>query len=196
MEKYEILTIEKGEVAIGTLKGEPKPDKGYYEKTMKGALSINPCAMYCPSCSETHEYKYGKVLRKWTLNHGDLNFKLSYKKDTQGNLYASCDSCGFDLRKDVEDFNIVTKPPQKEIFHERYLEGVRYKEGMYWLDYNDFKETLLNIRNGDKIKLCIKQRIGPSTNILTLKESVFKNAKELRAEGDKIGIPRKFWRNN
>lgn len=174
---------------------EPPKDTGIYERETKGRISVVPTTHYCPSCSATHEYKYGKVIRKWELNHSDLNFKLSYRKDEDGELYAECDNCGFDLRKDViktevkSNHNLNTK-------REIYLEGAYYKEACYYINYEDFKRTLNSLKEGDNVKFCIKQRIGPSLNILTLDDSVFKNISKLIIKDGEVGIPKQFWRNN
>ena len=101
-----IIDVPKGK----RIRGEeilPAPeDLGYYEKKSTSGISIAPTTPYCPACSATHEYNYGKIRRKWNLFHGDLNFKLSYREDREKNLYAKCDNpqCNFDLRMDVNNW--------------------------------------------------------------------------------------------
>ena len=174
---------------------EPVKDTGFYERNTKGRISIVPTTTYCPSCSATHEFKYGKVIRKWELKHQDLNFELSYQKDEKGNLYAQCDDCGFDLRKDVVNHRTEEDKLEK-VKRDIYLEGAYYKEGCYFINYEDFKATLQNLKEGDNVRFCIKQKIGPSLNILNLSEEIFKNLDKLVIEGSKVGIPRNYWRNN
>ena len=83
-----IIDVPKGKIIRGEEILSAAEDLGYYEKKTNSGISIAPTTPYCPACSATHEYNYGKIRRKWNLFHGDLNFKLSYREDRDGNLYA------------------------------------------------------------------------------------------------------------
>ena len=190
-----IVDVPQGHRSRGTEVFSPVDDKGYYERVAKGRISVTPSTHYCPSCSATHELsRWGKIQRKWFLEHGDLQFKLSYKEDKDGELYATCNACGFDLRDEVSEFS-VEPPEEKEMRKDIYLDDAKYQNGCYYIKYEDFKSALLRRKNDESIKVCIKQKIGPSLNIMEMKDEVFRNASDCRMDGDRIGIPRTMWRN-
>jgi hypothetical protein len=194
----DIIDVPKGKKIRGSKILPPSEDLGYYEKKTNSGISITPTTQYCPSCSSTHEYNYGKIRRKWNLFHGDLNFKLSYKEDKGGNLYAQCDNpqCNFDLRMDVNSEGLITPDHSDTYSNEVYLEDVKYANGAYLIKYEEFKELLIKKRNGEHLKICLKQRIGPSVNVLILDDEVFHNASKLNMENDKISIPKRYWKNH
>jgi len=192
-----IIDVPKGKIIRGEEILSAAEDLGYYEKKTNSGISIAPTTPYCPACSATHEYNYGKIRRKWNLFHGDLNFKLSYREDRDGNLYAKCDNpqCNFDLRMDVNNEGLIIPGESDSYSNEVYLEDVKYANGSYLVKYDEFKQLLIKKRNGENLKICLKQRIGPSMNILILDDEVFHNASNLNMENDKISIPKRYWRN-
>ena len=102
----DIIDVPKGKKIRGSQILPPSEDLGYYEKKTSSGISIAPTTPYCPACSATHEYNYGKIRRKWNLFHGDLNFKLSYREDREKNLYAKCDNpkCKGNLKDTIINF--------------------------------------------------------------------------------------------
>lgn len=195
MQEYPNSFAKQGEGLRGLEVIPESKEVGYYIVQKGNSQSAVPHSSYCPSCSSTDEYKYGKVQRKWSLDIADLEFKLSYKKDEKG-LYASCDVCGFDLRDELFIEPEIKAEKPKAIEKEIMIQGAYFSEGFYWIDVEDFKKTMIKFREGVKVKLCIQQKIGPSVNILTMSHDAFKNASELSMKNHKIGIPRKFWKNN
>lgn len=191
-----MASAKKGEGLRGLTVIPENKDVGYYIMQKGSNQSAIPHSTYCPSCSSTEEYKYGTVQRKWSLDIGDLEFKLSYRKTDSGELYACCDVCGLDLREDISDFDFIQQEKPKPIEKEIMVQGAYFSEGFYWIDVEDFKKTMIKFREGVKVKLCIQQKIGPSINILTMSPDAFSNASELSMKNGKIGIPRKFWKNN
>ena len=175
----------------------PAEDLGYYERVMKGNLSIVPCTTYCPSCSDILEYnkRSGSVKRKWSLSHGDLQFKLSYRKDHNNELYAVCDNCGFDLRKEPpntirERLNDI----EEVIKTDRYIfKEYKYQNGNYYIPLSEFMNVAKKYKAGERVDMIINQKIGPSINILRLKDGALKNIQGFDIQNDVIGIPKSDW---
>jgi hypothetical protein len=172
-------------------------DKGYFERYLRGTPSIVPCTTYCPSCSDLLEYnkRSGQVKRKWSLNHGDLQFKLSYHQDHNGKLYAKCDACGFDLRKEPPNTIRERINNADEIIKSnRYkIKDYKYKNGNYYIPISEFISVAKKGKCGERVEMIIEQRIGPSINLLRLNEGALKNTKEFDIRGDVIGIPQSNW---
>lgn len=172
-------------------------DVGYYERLMKGKVSIVPCTTYCPSCSDTLEYnkRSGSVRRKWSLSHGDLKFKLSYREDSNGDLYAVCDSCGFDLRKDPPNTIREQLGDAVQIIKSNRYEfkDYKYQNGNYYVAVSEFMEVAKKGKSGERIEMVIEQKIGPSVNLLRLVDGALKNTSGFDMQGDVIGIPRSNW---
>ena len=158
----DIIDVPKGYKIRGSEISPASEDLGYYEKKTSSGISIAPSTTYCPSCSATHEYSYGKVRRKWNLLHGDLNFKLSYHQDNEGNLYAACDNpqCNFDLRMDAKEEELVKRDEAPIYSYEIYLENVKYANGGYLINFEEFKNLLLKKRNGENLKFVLNRRLA------------------------------------
>ena len=99
------------------------------------------------------------------------------------------------MRMDVNNEGLI-KSEESDIYsNEVYLEDVKYANGGYLVKYDEFKQLLIKKRKGENLKICLKQRIGPSMNILILDDKVFHNASKLNMENDKISIPKRYWKN-
>ena len=73
---------------------------------------------------------------------------------------------------------------------EQYVKGVYYKEGYYWVEFNDYKKARLAFSDGIQIKLCF---INSNGDIKAMNNKAFSNAKYLKSEGTKIGIIASMW---
>lgn len=193
----DIAHIPFGHRARGIEVSPPDDDVGYYERLMKGKVSIMPCTTYCPSCSDLLEYdkRKGSVKRKWSLKHGDLKFKLSYREDHKGDLYAVCDACGFDLRKEPPNTIRERLGGHTEVIKSnRYrFKEFKYQNGNYYIPVSEFMAVAKKGKGGERIELVIEQKIGPSVNLLRLKDGALKNTHGFDMQGESIGIPRLHW---
>ena len=191
-----IVDVPFGHSAMGTVVSEPDDDKGYYERTMQHKISVVPTTAYCPSCSAILEYdsRSGKVKPKWMLQHSDLEFNLSYREDDEGNLYAECDSCGFDLRKDVVQTIENDEGQATEVFRDIVVDNPTYRNGCYYIPVESFIEVAKAFTKGGRLKLCIKQRIGPSVNTYRLDDEAYKDARQFDSSSKGLlGIPKRHW---
>lgn len=194
--KHITVDIPYGYSARGTIVSEPDDDKGYYERTMQNKISVVPTTPYCPSCSATLEYdsRSGKVKPKWMLQHNDLEFQLSYREDEEGNLYAECDVCGFDLRKEVIQTIEDEKETKTKVFRDIVVSNPIYRNGCYYIPIEPFIEVAKAHAQGGRLKLCIKQQIGPSVNTYRLKDEAFKDARQFDSSSNGLlGIHKRHW---
>ena len=173
----------------------PKKDSGYEVINKKGKTYVIPYSTYCPICSDTMEKGYdGKLKRKFHILEHDLNFDLKYNKDTNGELYATCDSCGFDLRKDVDNnHNSLKKEEIERIKRSIYVKGVKFSHGNYYLNYQDFIEFARSWNEGNLIELIISYKVMSQEYRYKLNEECLKDVSSFHKNDGKLGIPRKFW---
>tara|TARA_Y100000389_G_scaffold62597_1_gene58648 strand:+ start:7104 stop:7703 length:600 start_codon:yes stop_codon:yes gene_type:complete len=176
---------------------KPAKDKGYSNQTINGQISAIPCAIYCPSCSDVMEVdRYQQLKRKFIINGQDLIFDISYQEDEEGNLYAKCNSCGFDLRNDAfhDRNNREIKKVLKPILRQHIVEEVKYRSGRFFIPKKDFIDLAKMYIQGDRVEICIRQKIGYNTYTYFAKDDVFENPKELVYENDEVGISRNYWK--
>tara|TARA_Y100000310_G_scaffold339555_1_gene432574 strand:- start:4778 stop:5374 length:597 start_codon:yes stop_codon:yes gene_type:complete len=194
--KPTITDIPKGKWASGTNILEPSKDMGYYENTINGQVGANPITTYCPSCSsilETDRYKNQK--RKFRIKPHDLVFDIKYVKDDD-ELYAKCNVCGFDLRsKHYSDTSIPkNKDEFRPIKREYIIEQVKYKEGKFFIPKDEFIKLARAYIQGDRIEICIRQKIGNDTYTYIAQDGVFENPKSLVYNDSEVGISRNHWK--
>ncbi len=195
--KPTITDIPEGMGASGESIYKPAKDKGYSNQTINGQTSAIPCAIYCPSCSDVMEVdRYQQLKRKFIINGRDLTFDISYRQDEDGVLYAKCNSCNFDLRNDAyEDRNNKeTKKVLKPILRQHIVEKVKYKNGRFFIPKNDFIELAKMYIQGDRVEICIRQKIGYDNYTYIAKDDVFENPKDLIYDEDEVGIKRNYWK--
>ena len=134
----------------------PYIETNVYERSWGRNTQIVPHQLYCPNCSTLTEYdqKWGEVRPKRFVEEGDYVFDLEYAEDQTGESpsgnYVKCKSCGFDLRKIVED-NVWkkdsdadgedTSPRGEEVVIEWIAESY-YSEGHYYLTMAEFKRIV------------------------------------------------------
>jgi|TARA_B100000287_G_scaffold396652_1_gene412501 hypothetical protein len=173
----------------------PKQDKGYEIVNKNGKTYVIPYTTYCPICSDIMEKGYdGKLKRKFHILEHDLNFKLKYNEDTEGNLYATCDSCGFDLRKDVDNqHNSIKKEEIERIKRSIYVNNVKFSHGNYYLNYQDFIDFARSWNEGNSIELIISYKVMTQEYKYKLNEECLKDVSNFHKSEGKLGIPRKFW---
>jgi hypothetical protein len=192
-----ITDIPDGMGASGQTIYEPAKDKGYFNQTINGQISAIPYAIYCPSCSDVMEVdRYQQLKRKFIIDGRDLTFNISYQEDEEGNLYAKCNSCNFDLRNDAyEDRNNKEiKKVLKPILRQHIVEEVKYRNGRFFIPKQDFIDLAKMYIQGDRVEICIRQKIGYNNYTYIAKDEVFENPKELIYENNEVGIKRNYWK--
>jgi hypothetical protein len=195
MTDIEIIDIPKNMGISGNELYAPKKDKGYELVNKNGKTFVIPCSTYCPICSDTMEKGYdGKLKRKFHLSEHDLIFDLKYNKDTNGELYATCDSCGFDLRKDVDNkHNVLKKEVIERIKRSIYVKDVKFSHGNYYLNYQDFIEFARSCNEGNSIELIISYKVMSQEYRYKLNEDCLKDVSNFHKNDGMLGIPRNFW---
>jgi len=175
----------KGLEVFDIIKTQP-----YYQFQKGSSVSTVPTLAYCPNCSQTHEFRHGKVTPKWSLEIADLEFRLHYQEDENGEVYASCTKCNTDLREDliIEDF--LEPKVEEQTVREVYVKNVYYKQGYYWMKQKSFKSVMVQHREGVKIQLCF---IHSNGDVKRMKNEAFSNAKYLLMKEDNIGVKSTLW---
>jgi hypothetical protein len=190
MKDIEIAHIKFGESSKGLEVSTIEKEIGYYQFQKGSSMTAVPTNSYCPVCSKTHENKYGKLIPKWSLEIQDLELRLSYGEDENGCLYAKCDICGFDMRKDFDLYSTLDPIIEEEIVKDIFVNGVYYQNGFYWMKTDNFKEGMMKFKEGVKIQLCFIHNNG---DVKKMKNEAFKNAKNLQMKGNEIGIKANLW---
>lgn len=105
-----------------------------------------PLTVFCPKCSNTHEFssKGNQWKEKWLIEEMDYTFSVQYAKDEDGEIFAECSKCGFDLRKEYiyganEEKNDL---PQEIEMGQISLLGVSYQDGCFVVPLENFKEAI------------------------------------------------------
>jgi len=191
-----ITDIPKGKSASGTKILEPSKDMGYYENTINGQVGANPTTIYCPSCSKLVETdRYNNEKRKFRIKPHDLVFDIKYMMDGD-ELYAKCNACGFDLRSNIDYGLLIPKNKDeiKPIKREYIIEQVKYKEGKFFIPKEEFIILAKSYIQGDRIEICIRQKIGNDTYTYIAQDGVFDNPKLLVYNDTEVGISRNYWK--
>jgi len=193
---FEIIDVPKDKGISGEKIYNLSKDKGYVEIFKKGKQYVIPTSIYCPCCSDTQEQGYdGKLKRKFYLLEKDLTFKLKYDVDTNGDLYAICNSCGFDLRKDISnEHNKIKKEEIERITRSIHINNVKFSNGNYYVDYEDFINFAKSYNEGNSIELIISYIITKEKYNYKLEESCLKDISKFHKNNGKLGIPRRFWK--
>ena len=193
----EITEVPFGKGASGSNILEPTKDKGYIQHIINGQFSAIPTSIYCPSCSDVLEVdRYKKVKRKFIINPNDLVFDLSYMDD-EGEMYAKCNVCNFDLRKEPHSFNDSEKIKEEKlepIKRQHIIESVKYRNSKFFIPKDEFIKLAKMYIQGDRVEICIRQKIGYETYTYIAKEDVFENPKSLVYENNEVGINRNYWK--
>ncbi len=194
--KPTITDIPQGKGASGTKILEPTKDKGYYENTINSQVGANPTTTYCPSCSsilETDRYKNQK--RKFRIKPYDLVFDIKYMLDGD-ELYAKCNGCGFDLRlKHYSDTSIPKNKDELRLIKREYIiEQVKYQDGKFFIPKDEFIKLARAYIQGDRIEICIRQKIGNDIYTYIAQDGVFENPKSLVYDDSEVGISRNHWK--
>ncbi len=120
-----------------------------------------PLTVYCPKCSNTHEFssRGNEWKSKWLIEEMDYSFTVEYGIDDEGETFAQCSKCGFDLR---EEYIYGSQDESKEDdynndFHQVSLLGVSYADGCFVIPLESFKEA---IREGYKRKATLFATVG------------------------------------
>ena len=191
-----IAHVPQGHSARGIEVLDPPEDLGYYEREMQGKTSVVPTATYCPSCSKTKEYnkKTGRLQQKFMIQHSDLAFNISYECDENGDTFAKCQDCNFDLR--YETHQIIEKPntqPQ-EVYRDIIVDNPKYQNGCYYIPTSQFVEGAKSYQSKGRAKLCLNQRLGNTQTLYRLQDAAFMNISKLRRDNEGfLGISREYW---
>ena len=193
--KIEIIDIPKNMAISGNVLYAPKKDSGFQKIFKNGKEYVIPTSTYCPCCSNTNEKGYGGNLkRKFHILEKDLAFNLHYDTDTDGEIYATCLSCGFDLRNDIDNHhNKIKKEDIKKILRNIHIEDVKFSNGKYYIDYQNFISYAKSYNSGSLIELIISHRIGISVYNYKLNVKCLKDMSKFEKKEGYLGIPRKFW---
>ena len=190
MKDIEISHIKQGEAAKGLIVSKVVKSTGFYDFKKGSQMTTVPNMAYCPDCSSTHELKWGGVIPKWILERKDLEFRLAYQTDENGIVYGYCTVCNRDLRDELFDEDLIKPKTPEPTTKEQYVKGVYYKEGYYWVEFDDYKKARLAFSDGIQIKLCF---IDPNGDIKAMNNQAFSNARYLKSEGTKLGIIASMW---
>ena len=192
MEDIEITHIKVNQSSKGRLVKDIPERKPYYTFQKGSSNTAVATLPYCPSCSATHEYdkRFGEVKPKWSMDSNDYEFRLLYEVDENGELYALCSICGWDLRKEDTFEDLLEPVKEEETVKEIYLKGVYYSKGCYWMSKEDFKLNMIKHRQGVKMQLCF---IHTNGDIKRMQNHAFNNAKYLQMENNKVGVKASCW---
>ena len=120
-----------------------------------------PLTVFCPKCSNTHEFssKGNEWKEKWLIEEMDYTFSVQYRKDDDGETFAECSKCGFDLREDYiyGSNEEEEKPPQEVEIGQISLLGVSYEEGCFVVSLENFKNA---IKEGFSRKATMYAHVG------------------------------------
>ena len=193
--KIEIIDIPINMAISGNRLFAPSKDKGFQKIFKNGKEYVIPTSIYCPCCSNINEKGYdGKLKRKFYLSENDLIFNLHYKKDKDGNLYATCLSCGFDLRKDIDNqHNKIKKEDIERILRSIHIENIKFANGNYYINYQNFIDFAKSYNSGNSIELIISYKSGIETYNYKLNEECLKDISNFEKKEGCLGIPKRFW---
>ena len=93
--------IDCGEAISGFTKYQPAIIQPIREVQYRnGNITHKANAHFCPNCSKTREKdtQNGGFKDKWVVGKDDYKFTLEYRTDDNGNCYAACSKCDFDVR--------------------------------------------------------------------------------------------------
>jgi len=195
MVKIEITDVPVNMAISGKEIYAPPKDIGYQTLTQKGKTHVIPTTAYCPICRDFQEKGYdGKLKRKFHILEHDLIFDLKYNEDTNGDLYATCNSCGFDLRKEAEDRpNILNKEEIERIKRSIYAQDVKFSHGNYYVEYQNFIDFARSWNEGNSIELIISYKVANQEYNYKLNEQCLKDVSKFHKLDGLLGIPRNFW---
>tara|TARA_R110000851_G_scaffold37876_7_gene97568 strand:- start:15087 stop:15683 length:597 start_codon:yes stop_codon:yes gene_type:complete len=190
MADFEIAHVKFNQSSKGLKVTDLEKITPYYQFQKGSSMTTIPTLPYCPNCSETYEFRKGKVGPKWSVEISDLEFRLKYKQDKEGICYASCTQCRTDLRDEliIEDYlePKIETPTVREIF----IQGIFYQNGYYWMSQESFKSVMVQHREGVKIQLCF---IHSNGDVKRMKNEAFSNAKYLLMKDSNIGVKSTLW---
>jgi len=189
----------------------PKSETTVYERSWGRNTQIVPHQLYCPNCSTLTEYdqKWGEVRPKRFVEEGDYVFDLEYAEDETGEspsgLYVKCKSCGFDLRKIVDDnvwkteskgSQTSSSPRGEEVVIEWIAESY-YSDGHYYLTMNEFKR-IVRLAHGNNTVLKLGVVVGGGAYTVSYTDfdkamRAKKYVQESKNGSEWIGIPRHYF---
>lgn len=190
MTDFEIAHIKFNQGCKGLEVHDIEKEKPYYQFQKGSSQTAVATLPYCPNCSETHEFRHGKVTPKWSLEISDLEFRLKYKTDKNGEVYAYCTKCRADLREDLIIEELLEPKIEIPTVREVFVQGVYYQNGFYWMLLKDFKSVMVQHREGVKVQLCF---IHTNGDVKRMKDKAFSNASNLLMKEDKIGVKSIMW---
>jgi hypothetical protein len=139
---------------------EPTPEVLTYSKMKGSGESVYSLTVFCPKCSDTHEYnnRAHEWRPKWLIEERDYSFQVVYSVDSEGITFAQCSKCEFDLRDEYIYGSIDDEITSKnEDIHQVSITGVYYGEGCFVMPLESFKKA---IREGFKRKATLYATIG------------------------------------
>jgi len=192
----DIIHLRPNEAATGCEKEELFTDDLYYEKKMGHELTTIATTHYCPSCSKTDEYdrKLGRYKRKFKIDREDYVFDLGYKKDDSGELYGSCNSCGYDIRNNNQA-SVNQSDEDITIVREYEVSDYAEQNNAYIIEFKSFMEFFTNKKKGTITDMILHKKVGDENIKYTLDIDNL-DVKKLKVNASKfIEIPKKYWKS-
>tara|TARA_R110002020_G_scaffold399352_8_gene609241 strand:- start:6746 stop:7339 length:594 start_codon:yes stop_codon:yes gene_type:complete len=189
----EITHLSIGEGAKGNNKIVNVEYEQFYIKQKGSGESAYPTTLFCPKCSDTHEFnaKFGEWREKWNVNHKDLYFTIKYDYDENGDLFAICDKCGFDLREDYIYGSDDSKKELEPQIHTISIMEAKYQDNAVCIGLSTYKKV---IKEGINWKSDIIVSISGSKYRIKFQD--FSNPANIVSKGDLIYIKWKCFRNH
>lgn len=190
-----------GEAISGFEKYEPKPVELLREFSYRnGNTTWKANVLFCPNCSKIREKdtQNGGYKDKWVVNKEEYHFTLTYETDDNGELFASCSKCGFDIRSHIPEYDtyvsiILTDddddgpPLPLELFHETV-----YQQGFFIMPSKEHQRIrdigtneygrILPATDIDDVRYVItwsdfisKMRSFPSLSVVGIPKTYFKS---------------------
>ena len=188
----DITTINVGEGAKGGKLIDLEVEETHYMKSKGSGDCAYPLMIFCHKCSSTQEYniKAGGWREKWLVEPQDLVFTVGYDTDEDGELYAKCFKCNFDLRNDYNPEDANNNKQNEASIHHISIAGVKYEDSSFVIPLETYKKS---IREGISWKPDILTSISGQTYRITW--SNYSNTENLVSKSGKIYINRKHWKN-
>lgn len=188
----EITHINVGEGAKGNNIIEPTVEDLHYTKAKGSGDSTYPMTLFCPKCSDTHEFnsRFGEWREKWLVDAKDLYFTVKYEVDEDGRLFAKCEKCDFDLRDDYIYGEDNLKDEKEVQIHNISIMGASYKDNSVCIPLDSYKRA---VKEGIAWKSDIIVSISGSKYRIMFID--FTNPENIVSKGDFIYIKWKCVRN-
>ena len=147
--------------------------------------------VFCPKCSDTHEYNSkGHVWKsKWIIEDKDYSFQVVYSEDEDGETFAKCSKCDFDLRDEYIYGSVDEKPTPVGDLHQVSITGVSYADGCFVMPLDSFKKAIME---GYKRKATLFATVGSMS--YKIHWQAYSNPDNIVSKDGKVFLRKNVWK--